>query len=373
MRNQAAVFVPSLRGGGAERAMLVFAEGLLELGVDVDILVASREGACRSMVPAGARLFDFNTRFVTGSLFPLISYLRKHRPAVLFSTMSNANVAAVLAKMFVPGIPLVLRQSIGPLSEPRKTLKRRAMFFLSQLLYPKANAIIAVSKGVASELSGLNRKVREKVVVLPTPVVSARMLNQLQEPPSHPWLIKKDLPVILAVGRLEPQKDFDTLISAFAIFRKNRDARLLILGEGSRRRQLEELAREKGVQDSVDMPGYVENPFPYFRAVDVFVLSSRYEGMPNVLIQALASGAPVVSTDCPCGPKECLQNGKWGKLVPVGDIHAMSAAMEEVLRDPHKVQRGAADHINTEFGAASAAGRYLAAAGISVFPPRKAA
>jgi len=372
MRNQVAVFVPSLRGGGAERAMLVFAEGLLELGVDVDILVASKEGACKEMVPPKARLFDFNTRYVSGSLFSLISYLRKHRPVALFSTMSNANVAAVLARMFVPDVRLVLRQSIGPLTEPRTTIKQRAILYLAQILYPRANAIVAVSKGVASELAALNGKLRDKIAVLPTPVVSARMLRQLEERPNHRWLTRKECPVVLAVGRLEPQKDFETLIGAFARLRARMRARLLILGEGRERFRLEKLAEILGVREDVDMPGYIENPFPYFRSVDLFVLSSRYEGMPNVLIQALASGAPVVATDCPSGPKECLEDGKWGALVQVGDIEALSTAMEESLKQPEK-SNGAASHITLEFGAANAAQRYLDIAGVALSPQRRAA
>lgn len=151
-------------------------------------------------------------------------------------------------------------------------------------------------------------------------------------PLEHPWLGEGKPPVILGVGRLTPQKDFSTLIHAFAQVRTVRDCRLVILGEGELRAELEQLVASLGVQDSVQLPGFADNPFAWMSRVRLFVLSSRWEGLPNVLIQAMACGAAVVSTDCPSGPDEILEGGKWGKLVPVGDVEALAEALSENLQ-----------------------------------------
>jgi glycosyltransferase involved in cell wall biosynthesis len=167
------------------------------------------------------------------------------------------------------------------------------------------------------------------------PVVDYRLVTMAQASPSHPWLLSRQVPVILAAGRLVPQKDFTTLIQAFARVRRERPARLLILGDGEQRDALLALAAECGVRDDVDLPGFDPNPFAAMRAASAFVLSSRYEGLPGVLIQAMACGARVVSTDCPSGPREVLEGGRWGTLVPVGDVAALATAVAATLDDPH--------------------------------------
>ena len=150
----------------------------------------------------------------------------------------------------------------------------------------------------------------------------------------HPWFGDGGAPVVLAAGRLAPQKDYPALLRAFAEVVRSRPARLVILGQGVERESLLELAERLGVSDSFDLPGFDVNPFRYMSRASVFVLSSRYEGFPNVLAQAMACGAPVVSTDCRSGPSEMLEGGRWGRLVPVGDWRAMARAIEATLDDP---------------------------------------
>ncbi len=170
-----------------------------------------------------------------------------------------------------------------------------------------------------------------KVHVVYNPVVTPDLLNKAREDAGHAWLKRGQPPVILGAGRLTEQKDFETLLNAFAILRKKTEARLIILGEGEKRPDLETVIRRLGIEEDVDLHGYVENPYSFMRQSRVFVLSSKWEGSPSVVIAALACGCPVISTDCPGGVREILADGAYGDLVPVGDAAAMAEAMEKVL------------------------------------------
>jgi glycosyltransferase involved in cell wall biosynthesis len=210
---------------------------------------------------------------------------------------------------------------------------------LLRAAYLKANAIVAVSDGVADDLATHAGIPRDRITTVYNPVVGPDLLIKAQEPLGHPWFAPGEPPVILAAGRLHPQKDFPTLIRVFAQLRAQRPARLVILGTGAPAESeyaagLNALAAELGVAHDVDMPGYTYNPFAYMSRAAVFVLSSRYEGLGNVLIEALACGTPVVSTDCPSGPREILDHGRFGPLVPVGDVDAMAGAIGKTLDDP---------------------------------------
>jgi glycosyltransferase involved in cell wall biosynthesis len=200
--------------------------------------------------------------------------------------------------------------------------------------YPEADRIIAVSRGVADDLRTLVRLPPELVTTAYNPVVDSELAKKADAPIDHPWFVPGAPPVIIAVGRLTEQKDFPTLLRAFARVRAQRQARLLILGEGELRRKLEALACELGVDQDVSLSGFMSNPFAYMARAAVFVLSSAYEGLPGVLIETLACGCPVVSTDCPSGPAEILKNGQYGRLVPVGDPAAMAQAILSTLEAP---------------------------------------
>jgi glycosyltransferase involved in cell wall biosynthesis len=197
--------------------------------------------------------------------------------------------------------------------------------------YPWADEIVAVSQGVADDLLELTDLPPSKVRVLPNPVVTPELVQRAAEPLDDPWFTAGAAPVVLGAGRLDQQKDFPTLIRAFAAVRSRRPARLVILGEGPERGQLESLVEELGITADVRLPGFVSNPFSYMARAAVFVLSSAWEGMPGVLIQAMACGAPVVATDCESGPREALAGGKYGRLVPVGDHLALADAIAGTL------------------------------------------
>jgi len=221
---------------------------------------------------------------------------------------------------------------------------------------------VAVSRGVADDLARLTGLPREKIQVIYNPVVTPELFVKAEEPLGHPWFAAGEPPVILGVGRLHEAKDFQTLIRAFALVRKKRVARLVILGEGEERPKLEALVRELGLEEEVALPGFVDNPFKYMKRAGVFVLSSQWEGFGNVLVEAMACGTPVVSTACPSGPEEILENGRWGRLVSVGDVDALAEAIILTLDDKNHpdVARRALD-----FGVQRAIDEYIRVLGLN--------
>lgn len=337
-RRSVSIFLPSLAGGGAERAIGIIANGLAMRGVDVTLVLARASGPYLQLVDPAVRVVDLETDSLPRALPRLVRLLRADQPAVLLSAMSHTNVVAALAHRLARSrarLVLSERAHLGSVFEDYRNLRTLATRVLMQLTYPWADQLIAVSRGVAEDLPRHVRVRVDRIVAIYNPVVDDHLRRQMNEAPSHAWLAQPDVPVVLAAGRLIAQKDFATLLRAFAQVRRGRPLRLVILGEGALRESLLELAATLGVPHDVALPGFEANPFAAMRAARVFVLSSRYEGLPGVLIQAMACGARVVSTDCPSGPREVLEAGRWGALVPVGDVAAMAVAITKALDDPH--------------------------------------
>jgi glycosyltransferase involved in cell wall biosynthesis len=226
-------------------------------------------------------------------------------------------------------------------------------------IYHWADAIVSVSQGVAEDLCQAARLPRQCCITIYNPSVPDDLEKRIAEPAHHPWFVRGSPPVILAIGRLHEQKDFPTLLRAFAQLRRERIARLVIFGTGAPRMRddLLALARELGVDNDVDLPGFTENVFPYLVRAAVFALSSAWEGWPNVLVEALACGCPVVSTDCPSGPRDLLDKGRYGVLVPVRDSAAMAAAFQRILDEPPEPDR--LRERASQFTVASATKHYL--------------
>ncbi|WP_280569548.1 glycosyltransferase [Chromohalobacter sp. 296-RDG] len=328
-----AVFLPSLAGGGAERVMVTLANGFAIRGVAVDLVVVAAEGAYLADVSPRVRLVELGASRVLYSLPALVRYLHRERPHALLSALNHANIIALWArKLARSGTRLVVSE--------RNTLSRdvsddrleRLVPWLMRLSYPSADAIVAVSDGVADDLARTVRLPRERIDVVYNPI-NTKLAELCEAPLTHPWLKSGQPPVIVAAGRLTVQKDFATLIEAFAEVRKTHAVRLVILGEGELRPELEARIEELGIGDNVALPGFVDNPYPWMRKASLFVLSSAWEGFCNVLAEAMACGTPVVSTNCPSGSAEILEDGKWGRLVPVGDTSALARAMAATLSD----------------------------------------
>lgn len=327
------VYLPALTGGGAERVMLNLAHGFISAGCDVDLVVSSLSGPYLAEVPEGVLLHDLGTRRVSRSFWKFFHFIKARPHAVVFTTLQYANIFCMLLKIFFRiKNPVFIRESNAVSRKLRgRNLRERAFRFLIQTLYASADGIIAVSRGVKSDLTANFRIPPQNIAVIPNPVVVPAALPEQHNSAPHAWLEEGNPPVILGVGRLEAQKDFETLIEAFAQVRKRLPCRLIILGEGSRRAALMKVAQALDVSDHVDLPGFVLDPFSFMRKAGVFVLSSRWEGFPNALIQALSCGCQVVSTDCPFGPAEILEEGKYGALVRVGEPQEMAERIAEIL------------------------------------------
>ncbi|RYG38395.1 glycosyltransferase [bacterium] len=327
-----AVFLPCLAGGGAERSLVSLADGLARRGHEVHLVLAHADGEYLASLPSTVKLFDLKRQRVLSAVRPLTAYLRKEQPQALLSALDHANVAAILAGRLSrtkTRIVVSLRNTLG---EEYATPSRGQKLTLTaaRRLYPAANAVVAVSNGVADDAARVIGLPRNHIVTIYNPVITPSLHAQAAEPPIHPWFSDGGPPVVLGVGRLNAQKDFPTLLKAFG--RLKTPARLMILGEGEKRTELEALAGPFG--DRVSLPGFSDNPFPAMAACGVFALSSRFEGLPGALVQAMACGAPVVSTDCPSGPREILEDGRWGALVPVGDDAALTSSIEVALNAP---------------------------------------
>jgi glycosyltransferase involved in cell wall biosynthesis len=301
------------------------------------VLMAAK-GAFLDQLPPSVRLIDLGAHRLIRTLLPLTMYLRRERPGVLVSSMSHANLVALWAAALAQSRTPVVVTVHNTLSESTRHRGRFVGAVWARLLrtfYPWAASVVAVSHGAADDLVRTSGVVPDRVRVIYNPVITPGMLAVARQAPDHPWFGSGQPPVILGVGRLTRQKDFATLIRSFAeLRRRSHSARLIILGEGEERPALEALADQLGVREDVALPGFRENALSYMAASAVFVLSSAWEGLPTVLIEALAAGTRVVATDCPSGPREILQGGRLGSLVPVGDVAALAGAIEGSLNAP---------------------------------------
>ncbi len=330
-----AIFLPSLRGGGAERVMVTLANGLAARGHRVDLVLTKAEGPYLAEVADRVRVVDLGRSRVLASLLPLVRYLRDEQPHAMLSALNHANIVAILARGVARANTRLVVSERNSLSGLRKHKGGVFFLLLIRFFYPRADGIVTVSQGIASELIEQLLVPEKLVKAIPNPVDLDMICVKAEERPDHPWLTPGEPPVILAVGRLSPQKDYPTLIEAFAKLRGKREVRLIILGDGDLRVELEQRIAALEIADCVQLPGFQTNPFGWMAACQVYVMSSQHEGFPNSLVQAMACGARIVSTDCPTGPDEILEGGKWGRLVPVGDTAALAEAMAKALDDPH--------------------------------------
>jgi glycosyltransferase involved in cell wall biosynthesis len=328
------IFLPSLSGGGAERAMLNLAHGIAGCGYAVDLVLAQATGPYLREVGPAIRLVDLKAARVLTSLPGLMRYLRREQPVALISALNYANVVALWARRLVGTPQRVLVNEQNTLSRSARNSARHRQRLVPHLVkrfYPWADYVVGNSHGVVDDLSQVTGLPRTRIQMLYNPIITPEVRAKVRAPLDHPWFAAGQPPVLLAVGRLTKQKDFPTLIRAFAEVHQKRPARLLILGEGTDRPALESLVRELGLDDVVALPGFVDNPYAYMSRAGLYVLSSGWEGLPTVLVEALYCGPPVVATDCPSGPREILADGRYGRLVPVGDVAALAYAIEAGL------------------------------------------
>jgi glycosyltransferase involved in cell wall biosynthesis len=357
-----AILLSGYKTGGDTKVVLNLVNAIALQGKSTDLVLACAAKLTLDL-PSNVRVIDLKTPISTSlstalKLLPsLVRYLQREQPSVLISNLIFTNSIAVLAKLVAcVSTKLVLVEHVG-LSENRDRSdepQSKLIPFLMRVLYPKANAIVAISHRMAAQLKA---ELNLEIPVIYNSVVDETLYQKATEPLNHPWLQPNQPPVFLGVGRFSSQKDFSTLIRAFALLRQQTPAHLILLGEGGLRGQLEALINELGISEDVDLPGFVDNPYPYMSRASVFVLSSRWEALPTVLIEAIACGCQVVATDCPFGPDEILSGGEWGQLTPVESPEALAQAMKQALINP--VDPQALKFRATDFSVDRAAKRYL--------------
>lgn len=333
-RPDIAMFLPTLSGGGAERVMVALANSFSQRGLKVDLVLVKAEGQFLSDVNNNIRIINLQRTRVRSSLLPLSRYLKLEKPLSMLSAMHHVNIIALLAlKLSRVNTRLVLSEHISLSAHSAGPNENKLIMILMRFLYPLADKIIAVSQEMARELVFKLGLKGDKVKSIPNPVNIEMIHERANEKLTHDWLSNGQQPLLVAVGRLEAQKDYLTLIEAFAKLRSKKNVRLVILGEGRQREILEQKIRECQVSDVIELPGFSENPYAWMKSCDLFVMSSLMEGFPVVMVEAMACGARIVSTNCPTGPAEILENGRWGRLVPVSDANALANAMLEALED----------------------------------------
>ena len=327
--------------GGVERMLVNLLSALDSQGVAIDLLLLRADSAYLRELPPGIRQIRLAGRHSQLAIPALARYLRQAQPAALLVAKDRAGRSAVIARALArvkTPIALRLGTHLSTAMAGRSPPERWLRYSLIRWLYPHLEAIVAVSAGVADDVATITGVPAKRIHVVRNPVITSMLAARARAPCHHPWLERDDdrnqPPVILAVGRLQRQKDFPTLIRAFAQLHQQRECRLIILGEGRNRPGLEQLVAERGLNDAVSLPGFVANPYPFMARASLFALSSAWEGSPNVLTEALALGTPAVATDCPSGPAEILQQGRFGPLVPVGDAEALATAMAATLDAP---------------------------------------
>lgn len=329
-------FVPSLGPGGVQRSMVILANGFASLGYRVDLVLCQAEGIFLPEVSEHVRVVELKARRILHSVPELARYLRAKRPHALVAGMTHVNVAALAARQ-LSGVKtriVATLHSDGRGQRPG-SLQGRILSALAVPGYRLADRVVGVSEGVSDYASSRFRLPRSAVTTIYNPIDLEQIVRKADLPITTPWLSQTSGALLVAVGRLVQQKDFASLLHAVAETRRTQAVRLAILGDGPERGNLQALAQQLGIVRHVHFAGFDANPYNWMRRADVFVMSSVQEGLPTVLIEAMACGAHIVSTDCPSGPREILEGGKWGRLVAPSDPAMLADAIISALSDPY--------------------------------------
>jgi|AVFP01.1.fsa_nt_gi glycosyltransferase involved in cell wall biosynthesis len=332
-----AVFLSTSGHSGVDRLAKHLLPALGRRGYRVDLLKVRRHGPELNDDEPSVRVVDLGHRHTYACVPNLVRYLRREQPMLMLSDKDRVNRTALLARALAGvGTRLILRSgtTISIDLASRGILERWLQRTSIRLLYPYADRIIVPSLGAAEDMAQYTGLARRLIQVVPSPVVPESLFTATLPAPQHHWFHEPAIPLILGAGELGVRKDFETLLRGFARLRITRRCRLMIIGRGRERDRLLALAAQLGIAEDVELPGFVAKPYPYLANADLFAFTSRWEGLPLVLVEALALGTPVVATDCPSGPRETLQNGYYGRLIPVGDDLALADAMAATLDSP---------------------------------------
>lgn len=355
-KSHIALVLPDLRFGGGQRVFLELARQFVASGHSVDVVSLTGDGELVAEVPNAVGYKPLlkgqahgGIRLALKALPALTRYFRDARPDLILSSMTGTNLLTVLARGCAGRQGRLALREAASLSNTGSRMTR----WLMQRLYPRADAVLAVSTGVAKDLERLGLD-PSLIHIIHNPVDAERV--RALAVPVEPLPSFCDTPYIISIGRLTIQKDHGTLLRAYAASALRHTHRLIVIGEGGQRQALAELAGKLDIEDRVELAGSFVNPYPILARAALHVLSSRWEGYPNVLLEALGLDIPVVATDCPAGPRELLQDGRYGRLAPIGDHLALARAMDDELREPS----GHRNEVITAHQPHAVAQRYLA-------------
>jgi glycosyltransferase involved in cell wall biosynthesis len=360
-----AFFLPNLSGGGAQRVAINLAIEFLRLGYQVDFVLARTEGELLRDLPMQINLVELKVSRVLFAIHGLAKYLRTIKPHAIIAAPNHTHQAVLFTKIvwrIDTRIILRIGNHVSTVRENSTKIQEKIYPFIIWLFQSFVDRFIAVSQSVADDLTKEIKISPERITVIYNPVLRDEINLRKNSNLEHPWFNDKSKPVILAVGRLVTQKDYPTLLHAFAIVRKHRSAKLVILGDGPLLGKLQELVDGLGIQNDVAFLGFDINPYRYMSRCKVFVLASAWEGFPNVLAEALACGSQAVATDCPGGSAEILTGGKFGFLCPVGDPTALAETIIQAIDKPLPVEKIKKRAL--EFSATASAAHYLKAMGL---------
>lgn len=327
-----ALFLPHLDEGGAEHNFALLAQDFSRIGLRIDVVLGQARGSYLSLLPESVHIVDLKAKNEYACLLPLVRYLRSHQPKAILSSLTLTTLIMLIGQWISHSQTKTVIRVANTLSlQPRSPLLKYLEKLAVHRLYPRAGQVVAVSNFVKQDLVSSYHLPAQRVRVIFNPTIREEIILQAQMPVPHPWFNQKEIPVILAAGRLSRQKDFPTLIRAFALLRSQQPAYLAIMGSGPEQSNLQALIDQLGLHTDACLMGFVNNPYAFMSKASLFCHSAIYEGLPNVLIEALACGCPVVSTDCPGGCGEILASGTFGHLAPVGDSSQLAQAMLAVL------------------------------------------
>lgn len=337
LRPDLAVVMAEIGAGGMGKMRIHLVNELVARGYRVDLVLGKRQSAYSIPIDERVRVIHIGTSHTVFGAPRLACYLRANRPRVMLTQRHRVNVLAWRARRMARVATRLFASSETHESNALAELpaaKRSSRLHQIKHYVARNDGIIAISQGVAEDFAGLTGRPLESIDIVPNPIIEYDVDARAAEAVDHPWFNEPSRPVIVSAGRLSTAKNFPMLLRAFAAARDELDARLVIFGAGPEQDKLRQLARELGIESFFDLPGFVDNLYAYFARSSLFVLSSRLEGLSNVLVEAMAVGTPIVATDCPTGPAEVLEGGRLGTLVPVDDVDSMSAAIRSTLASP---------------------------------------
>ena len=333
MKEKLAIFISSFRGGGAEKVAVNLANEFVKCGKSVEIITISNDGPLKVNVSKKVKIISFNKSRAIYALPNLITYLRSEKPSAILTVMDHINIIGILGNLLSQSntkICISIHTNLHYEFIKNSSAKKKAMLFFIKSLYQKAHKIISVSKSGAKDISMIANIPIDKIDVIYNPILSDDFFKISNKKVEDKWINTVKLPLVISAGRLSEEKDFITLIRAFKLVLNEIDCRLMIFGEGDQKSKLECEIKKLGLCSKIKLKGFVDNLPAYINHSDLFVMTSKVEGFGNVLVEAMALNVPIVSTDCPTGPREILENSDC--LASVGDVEGVAKKMLDSLK-----------------------------------------